>query len=341
MSPRRVLNRVGHLALSLGAATGVLCLVMTVAGVSWGVRPVIFLSGSMSPTIPAGSLALVRPVPAADLRVGDVVAVPVGDRQVTHRIVAITRHDGSATLRLRGDANARADDRPHEVVAAPRVLVSVPRAGALLAWLSRTPGVFVLAGYAAVLLALLLRRSAPGPSGDRSEGERRSDRARRSEVRRPERVHAPVRSSVTRTTWLPRHRSRTMIRVVTAAAVLGLGTCSAVPARAAWSDPVPVSGSTVGTYTVPAPATFTCGALGALSVRFHWTAVTGATNYTLHYGASGAQTTVVTGTTTVVTAVVSGGTAWVQANRNFGATTWTSAASPTRSYTVAAVSLCS
>src|SRR6478672_13379767 len=92
LGPRRVLHQVGHLALSLGAAIGVLCLVMTLAGVCFGVRPMVFLSGSMSPTIPAGSLALTRPVPAADLRPGDVVAAPLGDELVTHRIVAITHH---------------------------------------------------------------------------------------------------------------------------------------------------------------------------------------------------------------------------------------------------------
>jgi hypothetical protein len=76
-------------------------------------------------------------------------------------------------------------------------------------------------------------------------------------------------------------------------------------------------------------------------VTFNWTAVAGATNYTLHYGSGGAQTKTVTGTSTTVVAAISGGTAWLVANRNFGSTTWTSAASPTRTYTVAAVSLCS
>jgi len=102
-----------------------------------------------------------------------------------------------------------------------------------------------------------------------------------------------------------------------------------------------VSGSTVGTYTVPAPATFTCGTLGVLSVTFNWTAVAGATNYTLHYGSGGALTKAVTGTSTTIVTPISSGTAWLQANRSFGATTWTSVASATRTYTVAAVSLCS
>ena len=321
MSPRRVLDGAGHLALSLAAVIGALCLVVTVAGVSYGIRPVIFLSGSMSPAIPAGSLALSRSVPAADLRPGDVVSVPAGDRQVTHRIVDITHHGGSATLRLRGDANARTDDRSYEVEAAPRVLGSVPHAGVLIAWLSRTPGVFVLAGYATLLLALLLHRSAPGQSGGRPA--------------------EPGGSPAGPSKRALRHTAGTWVRALAAATVLGAGTVTAAPARAAWGDTVSVSGSSVGTYTVPAPATFTCGALGVLSVTFNWTAVAGATNYTLHYGAGGALTKAVTGTSTTVVAAISGGTAWLQANRNFGSTTWVSAPSQTRTYTVAAVSLCS
>jgi len=60
----------------------------------------------------------------------------------------------------------------------------------------------------------------------------------------------------------------------------------------------------------------------------------------LHYGSGGATTVDVTGTSKTITAAVSGGTAWVLANRNFGSTTWTSVASTTRTYTVALTSLC-
>ena len=66
----------------------------------------------------------------------------------------------------------------------------------------------------------------------------------------------------------------------------------------------------------------------------------GGHDYTLHYGSGGAQTQTVAGTTATITAAISGGTAWVVANRNFGSTTWTSVASQTRTYTVAVVSLC-
>jgi hypothetical protein len=114
------------------------------------------------------------------------------------------------------------------------------------------------------------------------------------------------------------------------------GPASAAP----WTDAVTISGTTLTAGTVAAPV-LSCGALGVLSVTFNWTAVSGATSYTLHYGIGGSSTTTTAGTTITLVAAISGGTAWVEANHNYGSTTWTSIASNTRSYTVAVVSLCS
>ena len=329
MSWRRALHRAGDLALSVGALVGVLCLVLTLCGVLFAVRPVIFQSGSMSPAIPAGSLALAREVPAKDLHVGDVVTVRVGAIRVSHRVVEVTHHDPTATLHLRGDANDAPDEQTYEVASAPRMLVSVPVAGSVLAWLSRSPGIFVVAGYAALFLALVLRRAtAPSGPGHRRDGRLDDGGDGDDAVRRDDDVSG-------------QHRPRHARRVVLATALSAVVVATSAPAWATFTDSVPVSGSTVATTTVPAPSSFTCGLLGVLSVTFNWTAVPGATSYTVHYGAGGAQTTTVTGTTTTIVTAIAGGTAWVQANHNYGSTTWTSVASPTRTYTVAVVSLCS
>lgn len=110
-----------------------------------------------------------------------------------------------------------------------------------------------------------------------------------------------------------------------------------------WTDAASISGGTFTAGVVAPSATFTCGTLGLLSVRFNWTAVSGATSYTLHYGAGGASTTNIAAPTTnhTIVSVISNGTAWVEANINYGSTTWTSVASTSRTYTVAIVSLCS
>jgi signal peptidase I len=145
--------------LALGAFFGVACLLTTLVAPLVHVRPLIFLSGSMSPTVTTGSLGLAHTTAAADLRVGDVVTVPAGKgAYLTHRIVRIIHHGDTATLQLKGDANKHADPAMHEVLEAPRLFASVPHAGAVVAWLSRTPGVYLLAAYVVFALGALRRR---------------------------------------------------------------------------------------------------------------------------------------------------------------------------------------
>ncbi len=74
------------------------------------VFPVV--GGSMEPTIHLGSLAIVRPVDAAGLRVGDVVTFhpPANtDRFVTHRIVKVKADASGRYFVTKGDANAVPD----------------------------------------------------------------------------------------------------------------------------------------------------------------------------------------------------------------------------------------
>ena len=130
-------------------------------------------------------------------------------------------------------------------------------------------------------------------------------------------------------------RRRLVVPLAAAALV-----CAGVPAAYAyWTNPATTTTGSFAAGTIAAP-TLSCGALGVLSVTFNWTAVTGATGYTLHYGAGGASTLNTASTTATLVAAITGGTAWVVANRDFGSTTWSSVNSNTRSYTVAVVSLC-
>jgi hypothetical protein len=107
---------------------------------------------------------------------------------------------------------------------------------------------------------------------------------------------------------------------------------------APWTDAVPITGQAVTASSINAP-TLNCGGLGTLSVTFNWTSVSGATGYQLTAG----DTTypVQTTRTRTITAAIAGGSATVRALHDFGSTTWTSAASNQRNYTVAVVSLCS
>ncbi|UOQ87599.1 hypothetical protein MUN74_09720 [Agromyces endophyticus] len=133
---RSIVARAGDVLLTLAAVAGALCLVLVVAAGVFQVGIVLFRTGSMGPTIPAGSAALVREVPASSLAIGDVVTVDrPGRLPVTHRIVAID--DGSGPelrrLTLRGDANPVDDPAPYDVATARIVLFSVPGAAPVIA----------------------------------------------------------------------------------------------------------------------------------------------------------------------------------------------------------------
>ena len=314
-------HRLADGALTVGAVLGVLTLLGALLGVALGVRPLFFRSGSMAPTIATGSLALAREVPAADLAVGDVVSVETGSgSRVTHRVVATEETSGQVRLTLRGDANSVADPEPYVVGSAYRVFWHVPWAGYVIGWLLSPVGLLGIALATAVLVLVSVRgdrgrpsRSGPSPDGGRHRENQTGGRAGR----------------------------RGLITLMGISMVL-LGPGRAPAAWSApWTDPVPVSGAGYAADTVPASANFACGGLGVLSVTFAWTAVSGATSYTVHYGSGGGQTVTTTSTSLTIVSVISGGTAWVVANHDFGAVTWSSPASNTRSYTVALVSLCS
>lgn len=122
------------------AVLGVVCLVLAVTGFLGGWRIIMFRTGSMSPTIPTGSAALVHRIDATDARVGDVVTVErPGELPVTHRVVKATAtEDGrGAVLTLRGDANPTNDPAPYQREHVSRVVASVPGAAHAIVALSR------------------------------------------------------------------------------------------------------------------------------------------------------------------------------------------------------------
>lgn len=139
-SPRRrsAVSRAGDVVLNVLALGGVVCIVLVVLSFTMNISLIMFKTGSMAPTIPTGSLAVVREVPADSVVPGDVVTVDrVGELPVTHRVVETSPgRDGDTFLELKGDANEYEDPAGYSVREVRKVLWSVPGLAKVVVWFS-------------------------------------------------------------------------------------------------------------------------------------------------------------------------------------------------------------
>ncbi|WP_148615015.1 signal peptidase I [Nocardioides rubriscoriae] len=164
------MRRLRELLLWAGAALGLLAIAAGLAVTFLGFGFLIFRSGSMSPEIPTGGIALSRSVDAADIEPGDVVSVTAANgERVTHRVVSTTLRGDEASLVLQGDANTTPDAEVYVVRSVERVVASAPFGGYVVAHLLTPPGLVAL-----VCLSLVLYLS--GPARDEDDDERDDDR---------------------------------------------------------------------------------------------------------------------------------------------------------------------
>ena len=105
--PRRTIRAIGDGFLWLAAVGGFICIGLVIAASIFNISLIMFKTGSMSPTIPAGSVALVREIPAIEVGIGDIITVDrPGNLPVTHRVTEIKAMDnGQWSLSMKGDAN--------------------------------------------------------------------------------------------------------------------------------------------------------------------------------------------------------------------------------------------
>lgn len=126
--PRRFLSVLGDTALWFAASAGAICIILVVLAQIFSITLIMFKTGSMSPTIPAGSVALVREVPASEVSFGDIVTIDrPADLPVTHRVVSIEpMPNGQWSIVMKGDANEQNDPLPYEVLKVRQTLGHVP-----------------------------------------------------------------------------------------------------------------------------------------------------------------------------------------------------------------------
>ena len=81
-----------------------------------GATPYTVLTGSMRPHLPPGTLVVIKPTPADEIGVGDVITYQLESGEpavVTHRVVATSFNGkGEHIFRTQGDANNVADAKP-------------------------------------------------------------------------------------------------------------------------------------------------------------------------------------------------------------------------------------
>ncbi len=272
MTLPRITRVAREVLLTSSAVVGALCLLLTAIGFAFGIHPLLFRSGSMSPTISTGDIAFSHSVPASQVHRGDIVSV-ISDsgQRVTHRVIDTTGTGSRRLLTLKGDANKVIDPNVYDVTSVQRVLFHVPKVGYAVSWLSRAPGVYLVAAYVALMLLLIGRpggnTQTPRKPVDEEEPEAVVE-APRVEPRGPSRVGRPVSA-------------------LGVFAVLGMVFAAvlvwAMPTWAAWTSSVPITGQslTTGTWGVPAAPTITSctrnTSTGEITVT--WSAVSGATSY--------------------------------------------------------------
>jgi signal peptidase len=162
-------RRADRFAVGLVVAASVAVLVV-LALVLAGFRPLVIRSGSMEPTYAIGDVVLVASEPAADIRVGQVVTrfdAPQAADSLTHRVQSVTRDGGRVQVTTQGDANTSAErwsapaDQQVGVVVA-----SVPAIGLPLTAVRSSTAWAVVVGVAVLAVIAVLFRPRRRPSDD-------------------------------------------------------------------------------------------------------------------------------------------------------------------------------
>lgn len=147
-------------------------LVIALVGVHNGYQAVAMQTGSMSPAIKPGDLAIVHQTAPRDIRVGDAItfAAPVnGSPMVTHRVVSIQNGPAGPLFHTKGDANQSPDPWViHYSTAGWKVTTVLGGVGAFFDFLSGAGGRVVVAALVFVLVFALV--TAPAALRARGSG---------------------------------------------------------------------------------------------------------------------------------------------------------------------------
>ena len=117
------------------------------------------LSGSMDPDLPVGAVAVIKPVEATDITVGDIIAYHSGESLITHRVIEMINERNEPSFVTKGDANEDPDITPVSASSVVgKVVFDVPYFGYLSSFVqSRLGFILTIIVPGLVIIGLELR----------------------------------------------------------------------------------------------------------------------------------------------------------------------------------------
>jgi signal peptidase len=164
---RSVMRILSRIAMRL-VGVALLALLLLITGLTWGThvtkyRTYVILGQSMEPTIHLGSVIIGEPVKRSTIKKGDVITYSRPDKpseRVTHRVVHVSKRDGRAVFKTKGDNNHSIDPWTADYVGkdAWRVKQTIPYVGyALLMLQSKLGRVIVIVIPALIVFSMFVR----------------------------------------------------------------------------------------------------------------------------------------------------------------------------------------
>ncbi|HWP97046.1 MAG TPA: signal peptidase I [Syntrophomonadaceae bacterium] len=124
-------NTLGWVATSLAAI-----LILWFAMGVFSYYPRVILSGSMQPGINIGDIVIINRVPGEQVKVNDIILFPLGNMQVSHRVVAVQEVENKRFFITKGDANQDPEKDPvYEKQVLGKVVFVAPKLGWITLWL--------------------------------------------------------------------------------------------------------------------------------------------------------------------------------------------------------------
>ena len=158
MSPE-LKSRLSNAALAIVAVASLASAIFLIVG---KIGFATLLSDSMSPSVPVGSIVLTKQVATAEVKVGEIVKLPLPDSsaQYVHRVMKVHQGSDGVQLTTKGDNNPAKDPWVLEVTSdeTPVVVAWVPLIGFLNVFAGNFVLQMVLVGMVLLLLAMSLIR---------------------------------------------------------------------------------------------------------------------------------------------------------------------------------------